>query len=91
MPFRVDATLIVEGTRRVLSTTKVASQTNDRFSFVLNHELTDLPSQVHHGGRPCPNWTVDFWRSALPIDSYSIKNMSQQDPRGYLIGSLQGI
>ncbi|WP_437997407.1 AAA family ATPase [Sorangium sp. So ce185] len=87
-PFFVEATLVVEGHQKLLDT---AAKQPGTFSFgQLRQDISKLPLRVEQGGR-CPNWVVDFWRSALPTDAYTITQLTRQEPKLFLKDALKGI
>lgn len=50
----------------------------------------DVATNVGRGAQP-PPWVVDFWRSQLASDSYSITSLAAIDHRALFKGALQGI
>ncbi|WP_433929963.1 AAA family ATPase [Sorangium cellulosum] len=88
-PFRAEATLVIEGQQVVLTST----QTFDPGFNLLpsNEDIYELPHEVARKGHHPPNWLVDFWRSTLPADPYTIGQLKRQEPRQFLTNSLTGI
>jgi predicted ATP-binding protein involved in virulence len=87
-PFRVDATLVVEGKQKTLSSTR----SHTEFNFAqAERAIHELPVDVSASPRLCPHWVVDFWRSSLPADAYTIKQLTRQEPRNFLFNALKGI
>lgn len=87
-PFRIDVDLVIDGQRRSLSSTLPADRSDPEAK---DYWITSLPLKVDAAAEPCPNWVVDFWRSSLPADDYTIKSLTQIDPRKFLRSSLKGI
>jgi len=89
-PFRAEATLVLERAPRVLTST-IGGNTYDGFYLsTSDSHISNWPNQVQKG-HGCPNWIVDYWRSALPADAYTIQHLAQQNPRLFLTNSLKGI
>ncbi len=86
-PFKVELTLLVDGQQHRLLSRKPLQQ-ND-FHPEGDAALFGLPGGVQRG-MPCPNWVIDFWRSAQPTDAYEIRGLVTQDHKTYLQRSLQG-
>ncbi|WP_437956579.1 ATP-binding protein [Sorangium sp. So ce119] len=87
-PFLMTATLVVEGRQKVLKATEIQPGT---FNFGdIRKDISTLPSKVEQG-QQCPNWVVDFWRSALPADTYTINQLTRQEPKLFLRDALRGI
>lgn len=92
-PFHIEATLSIDGHReRLLSNQKSPlSRPLSQFDFQPhNNAIANLPHDIERG-QPCPNWVVDFWRSALPGDSYAINQLTRPTPKNFLKDSLKGI
>jgi hypothetical protein len=53
------------------------------------HSLTNAPGMVMSGGMS-PDWVVDFWRSTLGDDAYSVGVLETPKHRDVLAGALQG-
>lgn len=92
-PFRVKASLSIEGDKTVLYSIRRGTviQPNNFSLEVSPTEILNMPGAVQQGQRPCPNWIVDFWRSALPVGTYTINSLVRRDPRSFLVESLKGI
>ncbi|WP_437568989.1 AAA family ATPase [Sorangium sp. So ce542] len=89
-PFQIQATLLIEGHReRLLSNQKKHLEGTLEFSQ-LNKKVTSIPIDVE-AGNPCPNWVVDFWRSALPADAYTISQLARPAPKSFLRDALKGV
>jgi ABC-type phosphonate transport system ATPase subunit len=86
-PFHMEASLQVDGSRRVLTATQRAQ--NHDFRQV-SDKLHGLPLAVAQG-KCVPSWVVDFWRSSLPADSYAITHLLRQDPKSFLVNALKGV
>ena len=52
--------------------------------------FADFPKEVALGTKPNPAWVVDYWRSVLATDEFSIRSLQVPEHRKYLLGSLQG-
>jgi hypothetical protein len=89
-PFHIEATLFIDGRpERLLSNRKQYSQ--GAFDFLPhNPKILRLPIDVE-GGEPCPDWVVDFWRSSLPADAYTISQLAQPAPKSFLRNALNGV
>ncbi|WP_437575937.1 AAA family ATPase [Sorangium sp. So ce887] len=89
-PFQLEATLFIDGEReRLLSNQK--QHLEGTFDFLQrNRTITSIPIDVE-GGEPCPNWVVDFWRSALPADAYTISQLARPAPKSFLRDALNGV
>ncbi|MDI1444816.1 AAA family ATPase [Polyangium sp. 6x1] len=91
IPFRLGMTVTAEERRRVVTSTTQVMVGPQHFALHTNDaDLAHLPTQVN-GNRPAPNWVVDFWRSSQPSDGFAIQQLARQDPKSFLIGSLNGI
>ncbi|WP_155798132.1 hypothetical protein [Sorangium cellulosum] len=73
-PFLMEATLVVERRQKVLKATETQPGT---FNFGdIRKDVSTLPLKVEQG-QECPNGVVDFWRSALPADTYTINQLTR--------------
>ncbi|WP_437722832.1 AAA family ATPase [Sorangium sp. So ce861] len=89
-PFQIEATLLIDGQReRLLSNQKKHLEGTFEFSQ-LNKKIISIPIDVE-AGNPCPNWVVDFWRSALPADAYTISQLARPAPKSFLRDALKGV
>ncbi|AUX26128.1 uncharacterized protein SOCEGT47_066880 [Sorangium cellulosum] len=89
-PFQMKANLVIDERQEVLLSNQ-KQYTEGPFDFQpRNAALYRLPIEVG-GGKACPNWVVDFWRSALPADAYTITQLTRQEPKDFLRNSLKGI
>ncbi len=64
---------------------------NDCFALGGPRSVSNLalaPERAANG--ECPDWVVDYWRSALATDSYKIQSLVGQDHGSFLKDSLQG-
>ncbi len=82
VPFEMGLTLKLDGKHMRLASTTIEP--------ISHGDFMSFPVKVAEGSLPAPGWVVDFWRSNLATDSYSIEALSPQQHRHFLIKSLQG-
>lgn len=94
VPFSLQLELEYEAARRSFSVTHqyAIPHQNGRFClYPKDTRLMELAEKVSQQPKLCPPWVVDYWRSALPNDSYVIQHFAQQKPGEFLRGALNGI
>jgi hypothetical protein len=89
VPFKVSLDVEFEGEVHQIQSDSVISD-NSFTNPILGNKLAFLPHSVA-GGETTVSWVVDFWRSNLATDSYSIQSLPSQNHRDYLRSALQGI